>query len=35
MIQPRDIAEMVRPLLKVSPACVVPELIFQRPGEGT
>ena len=34
MIRPADIAEMVRPLLKVSPACVVPELIFQRPGEG-
>jgi len=34
MIQPADIAEMVRALLRVSPACVVPELIFQRPGEG-
>jgi len=34
MIQPDDIAELVRSLLKVSPACVVPELIFQRPGEG-
>jgi NAD(P)-dependent dehydrogenase (short-subunit alcohol dehydrogenase family) len=34
MIQPEDIAEMVRALLKLSPAAVVPELIFQRPGEG-
>jgi len=34
MIQPRDIAEVVRSLLRVSPACVVPEVIFQRPGEG-
>jgi NAD(P)-dependent dehydrogenase (short-subunit alcohol dehydrogenase family) len=34
MIQPRDIAEMVRALLRVSPACVVPEIIFFRPGEG-
>ena len=34
MIQPRDIAEVVRSLLRVSPACVVPEIIFQRPGEG-
>jgi len=34
MIQPDDIAEIVRSLLKLSPACVVPEVIFQRPGEG-
>ena len=34
MIQPQDIAEMVRALLRLSPACVVPEVIFQRPGEG-
>ena len=34
MIQPDDIAEMVRALLRLSPAAVVPELIFQRPGEG-
>ncbi len=33
MIQPEDIAESVRLLLKVSPACVIPEIIFQRPGE--
>jgi len=33
MIRPDDIAEMVRPLLHLSPACVIPEIIFQRPGE--
>jgi len=32
MIRPEDIAEGVRMLLRVSPACVIPELIFQRPG---
>ncbi len=34
MIRPEDIAEGVRFLLKVSPACVVPEIMFVRPGEG-
>jgi NAD(P)-dependent dehydrogenase (short-subunit alcohol dehydrogenase family) len=33
MIQPGDIAEVVRALLKLSPACVVPEVVFQRPDE--
>jgi len=33
MIQPEDIAESVRFLLRVSPACVVPEIMFVRPGE--
>jgi NAD(P)-dependent dehydrogenase (short-subunit alcohol dehydrogenase family) len=33
MIRPEDIAEAVRYLLKVSPACVVPEMMFVRPGE--
>jgi NAD(P)-dependent dehydrogenase (short-subunit alcohol dehydrogenase family) len=33
MIRPEDIAESVRFLLKVSPACVVPEIMFVRPGE--
>ena len=33
MIQPEDIAEIVRALLRLSPACVVPEVIFQRPDE--
>jgi NAD(P)-dependent dehydrogenase (short-subunit alcohol dehydrogenase family) len=34
MIQPQDVSEMVRPLLHLSPGCVVPEIIFTRPGEG-
>lgn len=34
MIQPSDIAAGVRMLLRLSPACVIPELIFLRPGEG-
>jgi NAD(P)-dependent dehydrogenase (short-subunit alcohol dehydrogenase family) len=33
MIQPQDIAEAVRYLLKVSPACVIPEMMFVRPGD--
>jgi NAD(P)-dependent dehydrogenase (short-subunit alcohol dehydrogenase family) len=33
MIRPEDIAESVRFMLKVSPACVVPEIMFVRPGE--
>lgn len=33
MIRPEDIAEAVRMLLRVSPACVIPEVIFERPGE--
>lgn len=33
MIQPRDIAEAVRYLLRTSPACVVPEMMFVRPGD--
>jgi NAD(P)-dependent dehydrogenase (short-subunit alcohol dehydrogenase family) len=34
MIQPQDIAEVVRALLRLTPACVVPEVQFLRPGEG-
>jgi len=34
MIQPSDIAEAVRYLLRTSPACIVPELQFIRPSEG-
>jgi NAD(P)-dependent dehydrogenase (short-subunit alcohol dehydrogenase family) len=34
MIRPEDIAEAVRYLLKVSPACIVPEMMFVRPGDG-
>jgi NAD(P)-dependent dehydrogenase (short-subunit alcohol dehydrogenase family) len=33
MIRPEDIAESVRFLLRTSPACVVPEIMFVRPGE--
>ena len=33
MIRPADLAEAVRFLLRTSPACIVPELRFIRPGE--
>jgi NAD(P)-dependent dehydrogenase (short-subunit alcohol dehydrogenase family) len=33
MIRPEDIAESVRFLLRVSPACVVPEIMFIRPSD--
>jgi NAD(P)-dependent dehydrogenase (short-subunit alcohol dehydrogenase family) len=33
MLRPSDIAEGLRFLLRVSPACLVPEIMFQRPGE--
>jgi NAD(P)-dependent dehydrogenase (short-subunit alcohol dehydrogenase family) len=33
MIRPEDIAESVRYLLKTSPACIVPEIMFIRPGD--
>src|SRR5207253_1015242 len=32
-IRPEDIAEAVRFLLRTSPNCIVPEIIFSRPGE--
>ena len=35
MIQPEDVAEAVRFLLRTSPACIVPEIRFIRPGDGT
>jgi NAD(P)-dependent dehydrogenase (short-subunit alcohol dehydrogenase family) len=34
MIQVGDIAESVRFLLKLTPGCVVPEIVFDRPGGG-
>jgi NAD(P)-dependent dehydrogenase (short-subunit alcohol dehydrogenase family) len=34
MLKTSDIAEAVRFLLRVSPACLVPEIAFTRPGEG-
>lgn len=33
MIRPSDISESVRMLLKLSPPCLVPEIIFERPGD--
>jgi NAD(P)-dependent dehydrogenase (short-subunit alcohol dehydrogenase family) len=33
MIRPEDIAESVSFLLKLSPACIVPEIMFTRPGD--
>jgi NAD(P)-dependent dehydrogenase (short-subunit alcohol dehydrogenase family) len=33
MIRPEDIAEGVRFLLAVSPQCIVPEIMFVRPGD--
>ena len=33
MIRPEDIAESVRFLLRTTPACVVPEIMFVRPGD--
>lgn len=35
MIRPEDIAESVRFLLRTSPACLVPEIVFLRPGDGS
>lgn len=32
MIRPRDVAESVRALLRLSPHCVVPEILMTRPG---
>jgi len=34
MMRPEDLAEAVRFLLRTSPACIVPEMRFIRPGEG-
>jgi NAD(P)-dependent dehydrogenase (short-subunit alcohol dehydrogenase family) len=33
MIRTSDVSEAVRFLLRTSPNCVVPEIVFQRPGE--
>ena len=35
MIRPEDIAEGVRFLLSLSPGCVIPEIMFERPGGET
>jgi NAD(P)-dependent dehydrogenase (short-subunit alcohol dehydrogenase family) len=34
MITPGDIAKSVKLLLEVSPACIIPEIVFARVGEG-
>ena len=34
MLRPEDISEAVRYLLRTSPACLIPEIVFARPGEG-
>ena len=34
MIRPEDIAESVRFLLRTSPACLIPEIVFTRSSEG-
>jgi NAD(P)-dependent dehydrogenase (short-subunit alcohol dehydrogenase family) len=34
MISTADLAEAIRFLLRTSPACVIPEIVFQRPGDG-
>ena len=33
MLRPSDISEGLRFLLRVSPTCVIPEIVFERPGE--
>ena len=33
MIRPEDISETVRLLLRTSPNCVIPEIVFMRPGD--
>jgi short-subunit dehydrogenase len=33
MLRTQDMGEALRFLLRVSPACVVPEIVFERPGE--
>jgi short-subunit dehydrogenase len=32
MIRPTDVSEAVRMLLRLTPGCVIPEIIFQAPG---
>jgi NAD(P)-dependent dehydrogenase (short-subunit alcohol dehydrogenase family) len=33
MIRPSDIGEAVRFILRLSPNCVIPDIVFERPGE--
>jgi NAD(P)-dependent dehydrogenase (short-subunit alcohol dehydrogenase family) len=32
MVRTSDIVEMVRPLLKLSPGCTIPEIVFEQTG---
>jgi hypothetical protein len=32
MLRTSDVAEALRFLLRLSPSCVIPEIVFQRPG---
>jgi short-subunit dehydrogenase len=34
MLRTSDVVEALRFLLRLSPNCVIPEIVFQRPGEG-
>jgi NAD(P)-dependent dehydrogenase (short-subunit alcohol dehydrogenase family) len=33
LIQPADLGESIRFLLRLSPSCHIPEIVFVRPGE--
>jgi hypothetical protein len=33
MLRTSDVAEALRFVLRLSPNCVIPEIVFQRPGE--
>jgi NAD(P)-dependent dehydrogenase (short-subunit alcohol dehydrogenase family) len=33
MLRPSDLSEALKFVLRVSPMCVIPEIVFQRPGE--
>jgi hypothetical protein len=33
MLKTSDIAEALKFMLRVSPACLISEIVFQRPGE--
>ena len=35
MIKPEDLAETVRLLLRTSPNCLIPEIVYTRPGDAS
>lgn len=35
MIKPEDLAETVRLLLRTSPSCLIPEIVYTRPGDAS